>query len=105
MRNIPLIGGTGFFGRALLSKPSHGTALFITVRTTGMEETLFARLAKRLQRADGIGQIHELCGPQQVTLAERIRYASVTAANTGLPFQRIATPLEAVAARYLGQSG
>ncbi|TAJ20159.1 MAG: complex I NDUFA9 subunit family protein [Rugosibacter sp.] len=106
-------------------------------------------IAESLQRADSIGQIYELCGPQQYTLAELVRYASVTAghprrvwplpdwlawlqarvmewlpnppltrdnlrsmqvdsvcaANTGLPFQRIATPLEAVAALYLGQSG
>ncbi|MDO9273180.1 MAG: complex I NDUFA9 subunit family protein [Rugosibacter sp.] len=108
-----------------------------------------ATIAESLQRADSIGQIYELCGPQQYTLAELVRYASLTAGhprrmlplpdwlawlqarvmewlpnppltrdnlrsmqvdsvcadNTGLPFQRIATPLEAVAARYLGQSG
>ncbi|TBR16583.1 complex I NDUFA9 subunit family protein [Rugosibacter aromaticivorans] len=105
-----------------------------------------ATIAESLQRAESIGQIYELGGPQQYTLTELVRYASVTAghprqvwplpewlawlqarvmewlpnppltrdnlrsmqvdsvcaANTGLPFQRIATPLEAVAPHYLG---
>lgn len=106
-----------------------------------------ATIVASLQREDSVGRIYELCGPQQYTLAELVRYASVTAGhprqvwalphwlawfqawvmewlpnppmtrdnlrsmqvdnicidNTGLPFQRTATPLEAVAPRYLGQ--
>lgn len=235
MKNILLIGGTGFVGRALLSKLSHDNALFITVPTRHRERAKALTvlptvqvieadvhdpvvLAQLMSGQDAIinlvGVLHstegipygaefarahvelpqkivaaarlagirrvlhvsalkasldapsaylrskaageavvraagKLCGPQQYTLAELVRYASVTAghprrvwplpdwlawlqarvmewlpnppltrdnlrsmqvdsvcaANTGLPFQRIATPLEAVAALYLGQSG
>jgi len=48
-----------------------------------------ATIVESLQRENSVGRIYELCGPQQYTLAELVRYASVTAGHprkiVGLP--------------------